>query len=87
MYQAEQINTKLTEKSFSIIVTELLNSVKNIDSQIIFIINEVGMGIVPENKVTRLFRDLSGRCAQQIAAQANKVILMSCGLPLILKHE
>lgn len=51
----------------------------------IFVTNEVGMGIVPENQAARAFRDLAGRCNQVIAAAADKVILMTAGLPQIIK--
>jgi adenosylcobinamide kinase / adenosylcobinamide-phosphate guanylyltransferase len=46
---------------------------------------EVGLGIVPENRLARLYRDLVGRCNQRIAARAGEVVLVSCGLPLYLK--
>ncbi len=51
----------------------------------IFVTNEVGMGIVPENPAARAFRDLSGRCNQVIAAAADEVILMTTGIPLVIK--
>ncbi len=51
----------------------------------IFVTNEVGMGIVPENQAARVFRDLTGRCNQVIAAAADEVILMTAGLPLAMK--
>ena len=57
------------------------------DGNIIFVINEVGMGIVPDNPLSRTFRDLSGRCSQSIAKFANQVVLISCGIPLTLKDE
>ena len=57
------------------------------DGNIIFVINEVGMGIVPDNPLSRAFRDLSGRCSQSVAKFANRVVLISCGIPLVLKDE
>jgi adenosylcobinamide kinase / adenosylcobinamide-phosphate guanylyltransferase len=50
-----------------------------------FVTNEVGTGIVPEDSQSRLYRDLVGRCNQQVASWANEVVLVSCGLPLVLK--
>jgi adenosylcobinamide kinase/adenosylcobinamide-phosphate guanylyltransferase len=52
---------------------------------VIFVSNEVGMGIVPEGAVARRYRDLVGRANQVIAARAQRVTLMSCGIPLDLK--
>ncbi len=54
---------------------------------VIFVINEVGLGIVPDNPLSRRFRDLSGRCSQSIAQWADQVTLVCCGLPLHLKNQ
>ena len=51
----------------------------------ILVANEVGLGIVPDNKMARDFRDHAGRLHQRLAAQASKVILMVAGLPLTVK--
>jgi adenosylcobinamide kinase/adenosylcobinamide-phosphate guanylyltransferase len=47
--------------------------------------NEVGLGIVPDNKLARDFRDHAGRLHQRIAARADHVVLMVAGLPLVVK--
>ncbi|MBF0564884.1 MAG: bifunctional adenosylcobinamide kinase/adenosylcobinamide-phosphate guanylyltransferase [Nitrospirae bacterium] len=47
--------------------------------------NEVGMGIVPENKLARLFRDLSGRLNQSVASVSDEVYLVVCGLASKIK--
>jgi adenosylcobinamide kinase/adenosylcobinamide-phosphate guanylyltransferase len=47
--------------------------------------NEVGLGIVPDNKLARDFRDHAGRLHQRIAARADQVVLMVAGLPLVVK--
>ncbi len=54
-------------------------------AHVIFVTNEVGMGVVPPSADGRLFRDLSGRCNQDMAAFADMVVFMACGLPLFLK--
>lgn len=53
--------------------------------QIILVSNEVGMGIVPDNKMAREFRDHAGRLHQRIAAVADEVFLVAAGLPLKMK--
>lgn len=63
----------------------LLRTIDSIDAACIFVTNEVGMGIVPENALARRYRDLVGHCNRIIAAAADEVILVSCGLPIYLK--
>ena len=53
----------------------------------IVVANEVGLGIVPETKLGRAFRDRAGSLNQHLAARAGKVILMVAGLPLTVKPE
>ncbi|MCG6533134.1 MAG: bifunctional adenosylcobinamide kinase/adenosylcobinamide-phosphate guanylyltransferase [Syntrophales bacterium LBB04] len=64
---------------------EFLGVLKNIQTPVILIGNEVGWGIVPENPLARRFRDLSGRLQQEIAQAADQVILMVAGIPLVIK--
>ena len=47
--------------------------------------NEVGLGIVPDNALARRYRDLVGTCNQLLGKEADEVILVSCGIPLIIK--
>lgn len=55
--------------------------------QLVLVSNEVGWGIVPENKLARLFRDEQGRLNQRIAALCDEVTLVAAGLPLRLKDK
>jgi adenosylcobinamide kinase / adenosylcobinamide-phosphate guanylyltransferase len=57
----------------------------DIKATVIFVSNEVGLGIVPENKMARAFRDHAGRLHQAIAAQAAEVYFVAAGLPLKMK--
>jgi len=52
---------------------------------IILVSNEVGMGIVPENAVSRRFRDIAGIINQKVASVATEAYLLCSGLPLRLK--
>ena len=54
-------------------------------SLVVFVTNEVGWGIVPENAMARRFRDLAGHVNQTVAAGADEVFLLVCGQPLKLK--
>lgn len=50
-------------------------------ADIVIVTNEVGMGVVPNYPVGRVFRDLSGRANQVIAAEADQVWMVLCGIP------
>lgn len=52
---------------------------------VILVANEVGLGIVPDNKLARDFRDHAGRLNQRMAARADHVVFIAAGLPLLLK--
>lgn len=52
---------------------------------VIFVSNEVGSGIVPDNALARRFRDAQGRLNQVLAARCETVVLVAAGLPLVLK--
>jgi adenosylcobinamide kinase/adenosylcobinamide-phosphate guanylyltransferase len=52
---------------------------------VIFVSNEVGMGIVPLGAVSRAFVDEAGRLNQDVAARCERVLFVAAGLPLALK--
>jgi adenosylcobinamide kinase/adenosylcobinamide-phosphate guanylyltransferase len=85
MHEAQVEGEGLTEDDIAHRCRELLDACDELSGTVIFVTNEVGMGIVPDNPASRLFRDLAGRCNQAMAAGADKVTLVSCGLPLHLK--
>jgi adenosylcobinamide kinase/adenosylcobinamide-phosphate guanylyltransferase len=54
-------------------------------SAVIAVSNEVGLGLVPENKLARRFRDLSGSMNQKMATSAREAWFVASGIPLRLK--
>ena len=52
---------------------------------VVAVTNEVGSGIVPEPPLARQFRDLQGFVNQQMACAADKVYLLTCGIPIQIK--
>lgn len=54
-------------------------------SRVILVSNEVGLGIVPDNAMARMFRDLSGAAHQRLAEICEEVHFVVAGLPMTLK--
>jgi adenosylcobinamide kinase / adenosylcobinamide-phosphate guanylyltransferase len=54
-------------------------------SPVVFVSNEVGLGIVPDNALARQFRDAAGYLHQTIAECADLVVFLIAGLPMIIK--
>ena len=69
IYQAEKIAENAGKSGFDVIVVS----------------NELGSGVVPENKLARDFRDTAGRVNQLLAKASDKAYLMVSGLPVKLK--
>ena len=65
----------------------LLNVLPKLEAPVVFVSNEVGLGIVPDNALARAFRDHAGLLHQSIAAAADRVYVIAAGLPLLLKGE
>jgi adenosylcobinamide kinase/adenosylcobinamide-phosphate guanylyltransferase len=66
-------------------VSELLQILDEPPCDLIFVTNEVGMGVIPENELARRFRDAAGRLNQEVAGRAGQVVLMVSGLPVHVK--
>ncbi|MBI2119884.1 MAG: bifunctional adenosylcobinamide kinase/adenosylcobinamide-phosphate guanylyltransferase [Elusimicrobia bacterium] len=66
---------------------KFLNEVKQKFKQIVIVSDEVGQGIVPENPDARRFRQILGAVNQEVAKTANKVFMITAGIPLLLKNE
>ncbi len=65
--------------------TDLLKALSICPAQLVLVTNEVGYSVVPENALARKFRTAQGQLNQRLAAAANKVVLVTAGLPLVLK--
>lgn len=66
--------------------TALTNAVANFPGDIVLVSPEVGMGVIPEHRAGRLFRDEIGTLNSMIAAVCDRVLLVVAGQALELKH-
>jgi len=81
----EQIDAPRIEKKLTAEINELVECINRVDASFIIVTNEVGQGLVPANRVGRLYRDFLGRANQILAQQADKIYLMVAGLPVPIK--
>ncbi len=73
------------EKQFQQQREALLDSLPQLKSEIIFVSNEVGQGIIPINAMARRFVDEAGWLHQDLASISDKVVFMTAGLAQVLK--
>ena len=72
---------KFVERQIDLLCSAFRDSTSHIRA----ITNEVGSSIVPDNPLARRFRDWSGLLNQRVAAVAESVVLMVCGIPIRVK--
>lgn len=66
-------------------VHRLATTLRGMGTPVLLVTNEVGMGIVPEHHLGRLFRDIAGQANQILAATCSEVYALISGIPLKLK--
>jgi len=78
-------NLLLKNDDLAIATQDLAQSVAQLAGPVIFVSNEVGAGIVPENALARSFRDAQGLLNQALSETCEAVVLVSAGIALCLK--
>lgn len=63
----------------------LVEAIKKTDLTVYMVTNEVGAGIVPENRLARIFRDFAGRINQYLASESDEVYFVVSGIPMKIK--
>lgn len=81
----ENTNVDTAEQLVHSEITNLINLMQRKHSSYMLVSNELGNGLVPENGLGRVYRDVLGKANQMLAAHADEVYLMVAGLPLKLK--
>jgi len=67
-------------------VQAFLEMLDNPPVDLVVVSNEVGMGIIPDNAMSRRYRDLAGSLNQQVARKADTVAFVVSGIPMIIKQ-
>lgn len=78
-------NRLLAEADLSAETDAFVAVLRRTAAPVVLVSNEVGLGIVPDNALSRRFRDAAGRLHQAVATTADRVTLVVAGLPVAVK--
>ncbi|MFZ5943616.1 MAG: bifunctional adenosylcobinamide kinase/adenosylcobinamide-phosphate guanylyltransferase [Bacillota bacterium] len=78
-------NQQEKEKEVLVELGKVVSFSKVFPPEIIIVTNEIGLGIVPANNLSRVYRDIAGRANQFMAENARRVIFTCAGIPLQIK--
>jgi adenosylcobinamide kinase/adenosylcobinamide-phosphate guanylyltransferase len=73
-------NLLLADENIAARVDDLVETLARLEGRVVLVSNEVGLGIVPDNRLARRFRDEAGLLHQRIAAQVDSVDMVMAGL-------
>jgi len=68
-------------------IEDLIKCIDKYEGSFIVVSNEVGLGLVPENRLGRVYRDLLGKANQLLAQHADEVYFMVSGIPIKIKGD
>ena len=81
----ETMDASLIEKEVITEINELVGCINYVNANFIIVSNEVGLGLVPADKISRLYRDLLGKANQILAQNVDEVYFLAAGIPLLVK--
>jgi adenosylcobinamide kinase / adenosylcobinamide-phosphate guanylyltransferase len=81
----DTLENEILERAVAAEIEQLQQCLKNVNASFLIVSNEVGLGLVPDNRMGRLYRDILGRANQILAQTADEVYLMVAGIPLKIK--
>ena len=83
----ENADASRLEKAVTSEIRELLDCIDRCQADFIIVTNEVGLGIIPGDRVSRLYRDSLGKANQMLAEHVDEVYLMVAGIPVTVKKS
>jgi len=81
----DNTDADLAEEEVMAEIEELTDCIDRSNAQFIIVTNELGLGVVPADRVSRLYRDILGRANQRLAQYADEVYLLVAGIPVAIK--
>ena len=81
MWLNNALHHKYSEKK----IFDEIDNLLSLECDVVFVLNEVGLGIIPENPLARIFLDFSGRIAQKLGEVCDEVILCVAGNTIKIK--
>jgi adenosylcobinamide kinase / adenosylcobinamide-phosphate guanylyltransferase len=83
----EKAAADIIDKAVTEEIQELIDCIKHGKVDFIVVTNEVGLGIIPADIVSRLYRDLLGKANRMLAAAMDEVYFMVAGIPMVVKEK
>ena len=82
----EQVDARLVSEKVAVEIEELVACIEEAGASFVLVSNEVGMGLVPDNRLGRLYRDCLGKANRELAERADTVYFMIAGIPMVVKE-
>ena len=83
--QFDTVDDSVLEKEVTAEIEQLQMCMRKVNASFLIVSNEVGLGLVPDNRLGRLYRDFLGRANQMLAQESDEVYLMVAGMSLRVK--
>lgn len=81
----DETDYQIAEKRVLDEIEGLIATIERLDASFVIVSNEVGLGLVPEAPLGRLYRDLLGKANQFTARHASEVYFLVAGIPMRIK--